>query len=134
MLPLMFLFSWPLIKNNSVTPYVLFSKQQCYPLFYFHDRRYKMTVSWTIKNNSVLFSWHPIKNNSVTPYVLFSWPPIKNDSFMTDKKQQCFIFMISNKKQQCYPLYLPLGLTQHGGTGDQTCNLSVTRHLLYLLS
>ena len=55
-------FSWRPIKYDSVTPYILFYKENSDTLYGF-------------------FSWRPIKNNSVTPYVFF---------ITTDKKQQCY--------------------------------------------
>ena len=67
--PLCF-FPW-LMKNNSVTPYILL----CYPLCF--------------------FSWRPIKNNSVTPCGFFH-----DDQRKTTVLRPMFFFMTTNKKQQ----------------------------------
>ena len=78
-LPLMFFFPRWLMKNNSVTPYILFDRdnffiffkydffmttnkiRQCYPLYFIWQRQQCYPLCF--------FSWRPIKNNSVTPYV-----------------------------------------------------------------
>ena len=56
-----------LINIDSVTPYVYFmttnKKQQCYPLWFFHDDQRK--------NDSVTPYVSFDKNDSVTPYVFF---------------------------------------------------------------
>ena len=92
-LPLIFFFPWWLMKNNSVTPYILFDrdkyiffswkfffmttdkKRQCYPLCLFSWRPIKTTVL-----HLMFFPCWPIKNDSGTPYVFFPWRQIKNNS------------------------------------------------------
>ena len=90
-------FSWRPIKYDSVTPYILFDKdnsvtpyvffmttnkkQQCYPLCFFSimtdDKQqcYPLYFIWQgqlfIYFQICFFSWRPINYDSVTPYILF---------------------------------------------------------------
>ena len=75
---LMFFFMTTNKKRQCYPLYFIWQRQQCDPLFFFHDDQLKTTVL-----PLMFFSWRPIKNNSVTPYVFF---------------------MTTKEKQQCYPL------------------------------
>ena len=89
--PLCF-FSWGPIKNNSVTPYILFDKD----IFLFIN---------------VFFSWRPMKNESGTPVDVFAGMRIWAVSSINLRTYQCtiktplmFFFMTADKTHECFPL------------------------------
>ena len=86
-------FSWRPIKNDTVTPYILFDKKSVTLYVFFHDDQRKTTVL-----PLMFFFMTTNKKQQCYPLCFFSWWQIKNNN-------PYVFFMTTDRKRQCYPLY-----------------------------
>ena len=95
----------------TVLPLIFYlTKTKVLPLMFFFMTTNKKQQRYPL----CFFSWRPIKNDSVTPYALFhdDWwkttvlPLIfySTRTIFFSIMSIMFLFMTTNKKQQCYPL------------------------------